>query len=110
VPLLTHIRSHLRGNTLELRFHLAVKARIRLVAKRRRTVVAATRALTFAAGERKLLLRLDVRRWPTKLVLETRALAQLPTVTSRSNSVSSVSTRLLVLPRNLLMSGSGSLP
>jgi hypothetical protein len=111
LPLLSHMRSRLvHRNTLELRFHLAVKARIRLVAKRRKTIVAATRALTFAAGERRLLLRLDVRRWPTTLVLETRALAPLPTVSSRSSTVGTVSTGLFVLPRNILPSGSGSLP
>ncbi len=48
------------------------------VAKRRRRVVARTPMSTLAAGERRLLLRLDPRRWPTKLDLETHALAPLP--------------------------------
>lgn len=81
VPLFSHLRTRLaRGATLELRFHLAVKARVRLVAKRHRTVVARTRLSTFAAGNRRLLLRLDPRRWPTKLDLQSHALAPLPTV------------------------------
>ncbi len=37
--------------TLELRFHLAVKARVRLIAKRHARVVAATPMRTFAAGD-----------------------------------------------------------
>jgi hypothetical protein len=81
VPLLTHIKTHLvRRHTLELRFHLAVKARVRLLARRRRTVVARTRTKTLLAGNRHLLLDLDPRRWPTKLNLQTHALAPLPTV------------------------------
>ena len=48
------------GTTLELSFHLAVKARVRLIAKRhserRRR---APRRARFAAGNRELLLRLD---------------------------------------------------
>lgn len=74
---------HLRlvhGTTLEMRFHLAVKARVRLLAKRRSSVVAATPTRTFGAGNRSLLLRLERNRWPTKLDLQSHALAKLPTV------------------------------
>ncbi len=43
VPLLSHVRTKLlAGTTLELRFHLAAKARVRLLAERRRRVVART--------------------------------------------------------------------
>ena len=64
VPLLSRIRSRLvHGTTLELRFHLAAKARVRLLAKRRKRVVARTPMRTFAAGDRKLLLRLARQRW-----------------------------------------------
>jgi hypothetical protein len=81
VPLLSNLHSRVvHGSTLELRFHLAVKARVRLLAKRRKSVVASTPMKTFAAGNRKLLLRLEAKRWPTKLDLETHALAPLPTV------------------------------
>jgi hypothetical protein len=72
----------LHRTTLELHFKLAVKARVRLVAKRHGRVVASTSTRTLAAGERQLLLRLDPRRWPTKLDLQTHALAPLPTVTA----------------------------
>jgi hypothetical protein len=94
VALLTHMHARLvHGTTLELSFHLAVKARLRLVAKRKARVVASTPRLTFKAGNRKLLLSLDRRRWPTKLDLQSHALAPLPTVSTRSSGVGAVSTR-----------------
>ncbi len=81
VPLLTHLSERLlHGTTLRVSFHLAVRARVRLLAKRDRRVVATTGAAVLAAGDRKLLLRLNRRRWPTKLSLQTHALAALPTV------------------------------
>lgn len=81
VPLLSHVSSRLvHRYTLELRFHLAVRARVRLLARRHRAIVARTRVNTLAAGTRRLRLRLDPRRWPTRLALQTHALAPLPTV------------------------------
>jgi len=81
-PLLTDVHSRLlHGSTLELRFHLAVRAHVRLLAKRRRKLVASTPMRTLAAGNRKLLLRLNPHDWPTKLSLQTHALAPLPTTT-----------------------------
>jgi len=78
-PLLSDLHSRLiHKTTLELRFHLAVKARVRLLAKRHKKVVASTPMRTLAAGNRKLLLRLSRREWPTKLSLQTHALAPLP--------------------------------
>jgi hypothetical protein len=53
---------------------------------------------TLAAGSRRLLLALDPRRWPTKLVLQTHALAPLPTETSRSSNVGTISTRFAAPP------------
>ena len=44
----------MHGTTLELRFHLAVKARVRLVAKRGKAVVARSPTRTFAGGNRRL--------------------------------------------------------
>jgi hypothetical protein len=102
LPLLSQLHSRLvHGTTLELRFHLAVKARVRLIAKRRRRIVAATPMRTLAAGERHLLLRLDPRRWPTKLAMQTHALAPLPTSAARGEGAgpTSVSTGLVALPR-----------
>ena len=94
VALLTHLRARLvHGTTLELSFHLAVKARLRLVAKRKTHVVASTPRRTFKAGNRRLLLSLDRRLWPTKLDLQSHALAPLPTLSTSSSEVGAVSTR-----------------
>jgi hypothetical protein len=80
VALLSNVHSRLiHKTTLELRFHLAVEARVRLIAKRKASVVASTPNRTFAGGNRRLLLRLSLRKWPTKLDLQTHALAPLPT-------------------------------
>jgi hypothetical protein len=108
-PLLTDLHSRLvKGTTLELRFHLAVKARVRMLAERRKKVVASTPMRTFAAGARKLLLRLNRREWPTKLSLQTHALAPLPASTVKEavggpehggSGSNTVSTGLIVLPQ-----------
>jgi hypothetical protein len=96
LPLLTRLRSRLiDGTTLQLTFHLAVKAQVRLVAMRKRTVVASTRRETLKAGNHALLLRLDRARWPTKLDLQTKALAKLPTASTREAGINSVSTSLV---------------
>jgi hypothetical protein len=100
VPLLSNIHTRVvHGSTLELRFHLAVRARIRLLAERHRAVVASTPTRTLTAGNRKLLLRLNTHRWPTKLELKTHPLAPLPTVAPSAGATETVSTRLVVLPK-----------
>jgi hypothetical protein len=111
VALLSHVRTRLvHGTTLELTFHLAARARVRLVARRHRRIVASTAMRTFAAGNRKLLLLLNVKNWPTKLDLQTHALETLPTVSIRGAATTTVGTSLTVLPRTPPFSGSGSLP
>ena len=120
-PLLSDLRSRLLHGTttLELRFHLAVKARVRLLAKRHKKLVASTPMRTLAAGNRKLLLRLNPHEWPTKLSLQTHALAPLPTSTVKEAvggpehsgaGSNTVSTGLTVLPRVSPFTRSGSLP
>jgi hypothetical protein len=117
--LLSNIHSRLvHGTTLELRFHLAVKARVRLLAKRKSRIVASTPTRTLTGGNRKLLLALDRRRWPTKLDLQTHALAPLPLVSTRlpgNNTVGTSVVTLLGLPsfgssRSLAFPLQGSLP
>jgi len=121
VPLLSNLHSRLRhGTTLELRFHLAVKARVRLLAERHKKLVASTPMRTFVAGNRKLLLALNRKEWPTKLSLQTHALAPLPSTTVKeavggpehgSGSVSNtVSTGLIVLPHLPTFTGLESRP
>ncbi len=119
-PLLTDIHSRLlNGTTLELRFHLAVKAQVRLLAKRHKMVVASTPMRTFAAGARKLLLRLNRHAWPTKLSLQTHALAPLPNTTVKEavggpehggGGSNSISTGLVVLPHVPGLAGLGFQP
>ncbi|HEY4810913.1 MAG TPA: hypothetical protein VIH71_07645 [Solirubrobacteraceae bacterium] len=100
VPLLSNVHSRLiHGTTLELSFHLSVTARVRLLAKRHKSVVASTRAEVLKAGNRSLLLRLDIHRWPTKLNLQTHALAPLKTTSTReSNSSTNTVTSSLSFP------------
>lgn len=96
VPLLSHLHSHLiHRTTLQLSFHLAVKARVRLIADRRGSVVAETPLRSLSAGNHSLQLRLNPRRWPTKLKLQTHALAALPTTSTREAGTNSVSTSLV---------------
>ncbi len=107
-PLLTQLHSRVvHGTTLELSFHLAVKARVRLLAERHKKVVASTPMRTLGAGNRKLLLVLNRKEWPTKLSLQTHPLAPLPSTTTKEavggpehggSSSNSISTGLHVLP------------
>jgi hypothetical protein len=118
VPLLSDLHTRLlHGTTLELSFRLSVKARVRLLAKRHSTVVASTAIRTLKAGNRSLLLQLNIHRWPTKLALQTHALAPLRTVSTResgaetdtvSSSLAFPNTRGLSHAAGLL--GSGLLP
>ncbi len=72
------LRSHvIHGNTLELTFKLIAEAHVQLLAKRHGHIVAKTPRRTLKAGRRKLLLRLDVHRWPTKLDLKATPLHPL---------------------------------
>jgi hypothetical protein len=110
VPLLSNIRTHLvHGTMLVVSFHLAVQARLRLIAKRKKQVVASTRSRTFTTGNRKLTVRLSRKRWPTKLDLQSRALAPLPTVSTKGSGAASnsVSTAFHVLPRTGAFAGLG---
>jgi len=119
-PLLTDLHSRLvHRTTLELRFHLAVRARIRLLAERRRRIVASTPMRTFQAGNRKLLLTLNPHDWPTKLSLQTHALAPLPAKTIKEvvggpehggNGASTETTGLTVLPSVPTFAELGSRP
>jgi len=111
VQLLSRVKTRLlHGTTLQVSFHIAAKARVRLLAKRGKKVVAATATRIFAAGDRRLLLQLNRRRWPTKLDLQTHALAKLPTVSTTSAGVGTVSTGFATLKRAPLLSGSDLLP
>jgi hypothetical protein len=84
-----HVRL-VHATTLELRFHLTVKATVRLLARRHRQIVATTPRLTLKAGYHTLRLHLQRRRWPTKLDLQTHALAPLPTVAADTGTSTAI--------------------
>lgn len=114
LPLLTHVHSRLvKGTTLVLSFHLAVKTRARLIAKRKGELVAETPSTVLKAGNRKLELRLNPNRWPTKLSLQANALAPLPvvsSVTGEGANVTTETTSLLALPHVAGFGQEGRLP
>ena len=62
----------IHGRVLELSFLLRVRAHVRLRAMRRGKVVAKTKRYTMAKGRRRVRIRLDPKRWPTKLDLEVK--------------------------------------
>jgi hypothetical protein len=111
LPLLSDVHTRLiHRTTLVLSFHLSVKATVRLLAKRKAKLVASTRTRTLQAGNRSLELHLNVHRWPTKLKLETHALAPLKTASTRESSSSTDTvTSSLVFPGTRALSQSGLL-
>jgi hypothetical protein len=70
--LLRNIKTKLRGKTLVVRFVLSRKARVGLIARRKRKLVARTRSRMMRPGKHVLRLRLERRRWPTSLRLSAR--------------------------------------
>ena len=86
-PLVTDVSSHVvHRYTLELSFKLTVKARVQLLASRKRRRVAQTTLRTLTAGRHTLMLRLNPRSWPNKLNLKATPLEALPIVESKGNS------------------------
>jgi hypothetical protein len=80
-PLILDMRTHMiHGTTLELIFKLLASANVQLLASRHGRLVASTRRQTLQAGRRRLMLRLDPHRWPTKLDLKAKPLHPLPSV------------------------------
>ncbi|HVW48472.1 MAG TPA: hypothetical protein VHA76_15555 [Solirubrobacterales bacterium] len=73
--LLYKLHQKLIGHTLELTFVLRAKAHVQLLAKRKGKVVAKTGRLTLDKGPGRLRVRLDPRRWPTKLDLQVHPVA-----------------------------------
>ena len=62
-----NVKSRLKGTTLTLSFRLVRKAKVALIAYRGSKTVAHTPKLLLSPGLRKLVLRLNVKRWPTRL-------------------------------------------
>lgn len=60
-------------SVLELSFLLRARAHVRLIAKRKRRIVAQTPRRTMGKGRHVLRLRLDPERWPTSLDFQVHA-------------------------------------
>lgn len=79
-PLVTDVSSHVvHRYTLELSFKLTVKARVQLVASRKKRRVAQTAAKTMKAGKHTVTLQLNPHSWPNNLDLKAVPLEALPT-------------------------------
>jgi hypothetical protein len=73
--LIAHVHARLRGrHELVLSFQLRRRARVGIVGRRGRRVVARARPRALRPGRRAIALRVDPRRWPTKLRFVTREL------------------------------------
>lgn len=74
-PLYSKLHQRVIGSSLlEMTFVLHAKAHVRLIARRKGHVVAETPRYTMAKGPRWVRLRLDPKRWPSKLSLEVHAI------------------------------------
>jgi hypothetical protein len=69
-PLLAKVKQRLVGHVLEISFVLRAPAHVQLIGRRRGRVVARTPRYTLGRGKHEVRLRLDPKRWPTKLDLE----------------------------------------
>lgn len=79
-------------DTLQFSFKLLAKAHVQLIARRHKKTVASTRRITLAKGAHKLKLRLNPKRWPTKLDLQATALGGSKAPASTSNEQETVTT------------------
>jgi hypothetical protein len=78
-PLLRSVRSRLVGRTLVIRFRLVRKARVAVIGYRGRRIVARTPKKLMRPGQRVLRLRLNPKRWPTRLKFDTTEPGRKPT-------------------------------
>jgi hypothetical protein len=65
--LLKNVKSKVKGRTLIVSFQLVRKAKIQLIAKRRSKTVAKTKNKMMRPGRRVLKLKLNPRKWPTRI-------------------------------------------
>lgn len=79
-----------RGLTLALKFTLTAKARVQLIAKRNKTVVAKTKLRTLSKGKHTLKLKLNRKRWPTALDLRAKAVTTSDTSNAGEVTISSL--------------------
>lgn len=69
--LLRNVKARTRGRTLTVSFRLSRRAKVQLIAQRGKKVVGKTKYRTLKAGQRKLTLKLNAKRWPTRLRFRT---------------------------------------
>ncbi len=74
--LLRKVKSKLHGRKLVVSFQVARPAKIRLIARKGREVVARSPMKRFSKGPGKLRVRVSRKRWPTKLEFKIRELAR----------------------------------
>jgi hypothetical protein len=95
-PLVTGVRRPRilpRTTILVLSFKLTARARVQLVAKRKRAVVARSRRQVLAAGRHSVRVKLNAKRWPTSLRLNATAVASSASVASFNGAVSVVTVK-----------------
>ncbi|MGH2907192.1 MAG: hypothetical protein ACRDKI_10550 [Solirubrobacterales bacterium] len=61
------VKSKLKGHTLKLTFRVIRPARVTITAKRHKKVVAQTKSKLLRKGKHTLSLRLNPKKWPTKI-------------------------------------------
>lgn len=71
-PLVKGLRTKLRGLTLYVSFRLVRPARIQIVARKKRKVVAKTKNRLLRRGKHTLKLKLNRKRYPTRLQFKAR--------------------------------------
>jgi hypothetical protein len=73
-PVITHVgRAVLHGTTLNLPITVRVRARVQLIATRKRVVVARSRNEVLGPGHHIISVKLDPHRWPTALAIKAKA-------------------------------------
>ncbi|MFY9489010.1 MAG: hypothetical protein WAP35_10000 [Solirubrobacterales bacterium] len=69
-PAVRSVRSKLKGRVLILKFRVIRPARLRVVARRKGRVVASAKTRLLKPGKHSVKLRLNVKRWPTRLSMK----------------------------------------
>lgn len=72
-PVIKHVKTDLVGKTrLRISFDVTRKARVQVLAKRHRVVVARSKPRVFGKGHHQVSLKLSEKRWPTGLAFKTK--------------------------------------
>lgn len=77
------VTTKLRGNRLIFSFKTIRKVRVTILGKRRGRVVARSRSGLLRPGRHRMVLRLDPKRWPTKIAMNVKEPASASTSTAQ---------------------------